>query len=85
MPIIRVEMWSGRSKEQKAELAEALTDAMVRIGNTSADHTIVIFQDIDKEDWAEAASSPRSSRRAPCGRPLPVEERRPRRPPQGNH
>ena len=26
---------------------------MVRIGNTSADHTIVIFQDIDKDDWAE--------------------------------
>ena len=53
MPIIRVEMWSGRSKEQKAELAGALTDAMVRIGNTSADHTIVVFQSIDKEDWAE--------------------------------
>ena len=53
MPIIRVEMWSGRSKEQKAELAEVLTDAMVRIGNTSADHTIVIFQDIDKDNWAE--------------------------------
>ena len=63
MPIIRVEMWSGRSKEQKAELAEVLTDAMVRIGNTSADHTIVIFQDIDKDDWAKAASSPPSSRR----------------------
>ncbi len=53
MPIIRVEMWSGRAKEQKAELAEALTDAMVRIGKTSADHTIVIFEDIDKDNWAE--------------------------------
>jgi len=53
MPIIRVELWSGRTKEQKAELADALTDALVRIGKTSADHTIVIFQDIDKSDWAE--------------------------------
>ena len=53
MPIIRVEMWSGRTKEQKADLAEALTDAMVRIGKTSADHTIVIFQEINKDDWAE--------------------------------
>ena len=53
MPIIRVELWSGRTKEQKAELADALTAALVRIGKTSADHTIVIFQDIDKSDWAE--------------------------------
>ena len=53
MPIIRVELWSGRTKEQKAELAEALTDALVRIGKTSADHTIVLFQDIDKDNWAE--------------------------------
>ena len=53
MPIIRVEMWSGRTKEQKAELAEALTDAIVRIGKTSADHTIVLFEDIDKDNWAE--------------------------------
>jgi len=41
------------AKEQKAELAEALTDAIVRIGKTSADHTIVIFEDIDKDNWAE--------------------------------
>ncbi len=53
MPIIRVEMWTGRSKEQKAELAKALTDAIVRVANTSADHTIVVFDDIDKENWAE--------------------------------
>ena len=53
MPIIRVEMWSGRTKEQKAELAEALTDAIVRIGKTSAEHTIVLFEDIDKDNWAE--------------------------------
>ena len=53
MPIIRVEMWSGRTTEQKAELAEALTDAIVRIGKTSAEHTIVLFEDIDKDNWAE--------------------------------
>ena len=53
MPIVRVEMWSGRSKEQKAELAEAITQAVANIAKSSADHTIVIFTDIDKEDWAE--------------------------------
>ncbi len=53
MPIVRVEMWTGRTHEQKAELAKEITDAVVRIAKTSADHTIVIFDDIDKSNWAE--------------------------------
>ena len=54
MPIVRVEMFSGRSSEQKAELAKAITDAVVRIAKTSADATTVIFCDIDKGNWADA-------------------------------
>ncbi len=54
MPIVRVEMFSGRSSEQKAELAKAITDAVVRIAKTSADATTVIFSDIDKGNWADA-------------------------------
>ena len=53
MPVVHVEMWTGRTHEQKAELAKAITDAVVRIAKTSADHTIVIFDDVEKEDWAE--------------------------------
>ena len=30
MPIVRVSLWSGRTKEQKAELAKSLTDTMVK-------------------------------------------------------
>jgi 4-oxalocrotonate tautomerase len=53
MPIVRVEMWSGRTKSQKAELARALTDAMVNIARTSPESTIIIFEDIQRENWAE--------------------------------
>lgn len=53
MPIIRVEMWTGRTKSQKAELARAITDAMVSIAHTTPESTIVIFSDIEQEDWAE--------------------------------
>ncbi|MBI4300802.1 MAG: tautomerase family protein [Chloroflexi bacterium] len=52
MPIIRVEMWPGRTQTQKAELAKAITEAVVRIAKTTPDQTIVVFQDIRKEDWA---------------------------------
>ena len=54
MPIVRVEMFSGRSPEQKAELANAITAVLVRIAKTSADATTVIFSDIDKGNWADA-------------------------------
>ena len=53
MPIVRVEMWSGRTQEQKQELARAITDAMVRIAKTTPEATIVLFEDVAKENWAE--------------------------------
>lgn len=52
MPVLRVSMWTGRTKEQKAEIAKALTDVMVRIGKTTPEGTIVIFEDVDKSNWA---------------------------------
>ncbi|MCH8825919.1 MAG: tautomerase family protein [Chloroflexi bacterium] len=54
MPIIRIEMWPGRSHAQKAELARAITDAMVSITNTTPESTIIVFEDIPKENWAQS-------------------------------
>ena len=34
-PVVHVEMWPGRTYAQKQELAKAITDAMVRITNTT--------------------------------------------------
>ena len=53
MPIVRVEMWPGRTRQQKRELAQEITDAMVRIAGTSPEGTIVIFDHVKKEDWAQ--------------------------------
>jgi len=52
MPIIRVEMWPGRTHAQKAELARRITDAMVSVAHTTPESTIVIFNEVAKEDWA---------------------------------
>ena len=54
MPIVRVEMWTGRTKAQKQELARAITEIVCNIAHTTPEKTIVVFQDIDKDDWAEA-------------------------------
>lgn len=52
MPMVRVELWPGRTKEQKAELARAITDAVVKIAKTTPEATQIVFQDVPKEDWA---------------------------------
>jgi len=52
MPIIRIEMWTGRTHAQKAEMARVITDAMVTIAHTTPEATVVIFDDVAKENWA---------------------------------
>jgi 4-oxalocrotonate tautomerase len=53
MPIVKIGMWTGRTREQKAELARVITEAVVTIGHTTPEATIVIFEDIAKENWAQ--------------------------------
>jgi 4-oxalocrotonate tautomerase len=52
MPIVRVEMWEGRTHAQKAELARVITEAVVTIAHATPEATIVIFDDIAKANWA---------------------------------
>jgi 4-oxalocrotonate tautomerase len=52
MPLIRVELFEGRSLEQKREYAKALTDASVQVLGISADAVDVIFADVKRSDWA---------------------------------
>ena len=65
MPIVRVQMWSGRTKAQKAELARVITDAMVNIALTTPEATFVIFEDISKENWAQAGVLASEAERKP--------------------
>jgi 4-oxalocrotonate tautomerase len=45
-------MWKGRTKEQKAELARRITDALVEVAKTDPEHVHIIFEDVEKENWA---------------------------------
>ena len=53
MPVITVEMYEGRTIEQKRELSKAITEAVVRIAKTTPEATFVVFTDVDKGDWAQ--------------------------------
>lgn len=52
MPIVRVEMWPGRTHARKAELARLITEAVVEVAHTAPEATTVIFEDVSKENWA---------------------------------
>ncbi len=54
MPSIRVELFEGRTVEEKRALAAALTEATTRTLGMSADAVDVMFFDIPRHDWASA-------------------------------
>jgi 4-oxalocrotonate tautomerase len=52
VPTLHVELFEGRTPQQKAALAKELTDACVRVLGGSSDAVDVIFCDISRHDWA---------------------------------
>jgi 4-oxalocrotonate tautomerase len=51
MPNITVQWYAGRTDQQKREIVAAITDAMVKIGKTTADQVHIVFQDIERSNW----------------------------------
>jgi 4-oxalocrotonate tautomerase len=52
MPTIRVEMFEGRTPEQKREFVKAVTEATVKTLGSSAEAVDVILYEVKKSDWA---------------------------------
>ncbi|MCC7104965.1 MAG: 4-oxalocrotonate tautomerase [Chloroflexi bacterium] len=54
MPTVRVEMYEGRSVDQKRALSKAITEAVMEHANVSAESVHVVFTDIPRTNWAVA-------------------------------
>ena len=52
MPTLHVELFAGRTIEQKRALARALTEATVNVLGGSPEAVEIIFSDVHKHDWA---------------------------------
>ncbi len=52
MPVVRVEMLTGRSREQKKELAETFTREMARIAKCGPEAIQIVFTEVERQDWA---------------------------------
>jgi 4-oxalocrotonate tautomerase family enzyme len=54
MPVVTVQLWTGRTVNQKRRLVAAITEAMVQHADCGADHLHVIIQDVPKDSWGRA-------------------------------
>ncbi|MBN8509207.1 MAG: 4-oxalocrotonate tautomerase [Burkholderiales bacterium] len=52
MPTLHVELFAGRTVEQKRALAAALTEACVKTLGGSPDAVDIVFRDVERHDWA---------------------------------
>ena len=53
MPVITVNMLEGRSREQKSDLVEAITTAMVEICKAKPEGIAVVIQEVPRENWGQ--------------------------------
>jgi len=51
MPILRVELWEGRSDEEKAQLIRKLTDATMEVIGCPEGAVQVVIYDLPKANW----------------------------------
>ena len=52
MPVVNVAMYAGRTDQQKADLAKAITKAISNTAEIPDSATTVIFQEVEKTAWA---------------------------------
>ena len=52
MPIVTVEMYEGRTVEEKKQLAEGITAAIAKIG-VPPEAVFIIIKDNPKHNWAK--------------------------------
>lgn len=51
MPVVTVELWPGRTVNQKRRLVAAITSAMVEHVDSNPEHMHVIIHDVPKDSW----------------------------------
>ena len=54
MPIISVQMYSGKGQREKDRLAEAITEDVVKILKVSKEEVIVLFTEATHGNWYAA-------------------------------
>ncbi|WP_019529423.1 tautomerase family protein [Dasania marina] len=51
MPVITIQQIAGRTQQQKSEVMKKITEAFVDVYQVPAEGVMIIFQDLQDEDW----------------------------------
>lgn len=51
MPYVNIQITMGATREQKAQLVKDVTDSLVRVLGKKPEHTHIVIQEIDEENW----------------------------------
>ena len=51
MPLVKIDMWEGRTEETKEKLIRNVSDTVARTLDISLDHITVILYDVPKSNW----------------------------------
>jgi 4-oxalocrotonate tautomerase len=54
MPYVNVKLAGSLTKEQKAKIAEEITDTLERVANKPRSYTYIVFDEVQGENWAVA-------------------------------
>ncbi|SDZ92290.1 tautomerase family protein [Alkalimonas amylolytica] len=54
MPYVNIQITKGASKQQKAALVQDVTDSLARVLGKKPEHTHVVIQEIEEENWGFA-------------------------------
>jgi 4-oxalocrotonate tautomerase family enzyme len=54
MPYVNIQITRGVTREQKREIVRQVTDTLVQVLGKKPEHTHVVIQEIEEEDWGFA-------------------------------
>ncbi len=58
MPHVIVKLWPGKSEAQKSELADAITQDVMRVLRYGEESVSVAFEEVEPEDWGDRVYKP---------------------------
>lgn len=52
MPVVTLQMYDGRSLDQKRELVKGITDVVSRVTGVTPEGVHVIIEEVKRENWS---------------------------------
>jgi len=51
MPVIKIEIWEGRTKEEKRKIIQAVSKAVSESADIPIEYIHIIINDVPKDNW----------------------------------